>query len=287
MRISVIVPCFNHERFVDECLASVDAQECGDIEVIVVDDGSTDASWERIQAHNWRPGRLVRTVRTPNEGAHAALNRGLAMATGELIAICNSDDSYAPDRLGMMSEALRRGRARFGFSAVTFIDSDGKEATESSYAATLMRKQRAISEFPSVGFALLDSNVTISSGNFVFERSLLNAVGAFRPYRHCHDWDFVLRALLLTEPLYLAKPLYRYRLHPGNSFPLLAAEGEIEGAEILTRFFHESLDGKPPNRLAPSGARWPVYFNLFVSKCGYQRLLPSAESLDALPPARP
>jgi glycosyltransferase involved in cell wall biosynthesis len=278
VKISVVVPCFNHERYVEECLASIDVQDVDDLEVIVIDDGSTDASWERIKAYRWRPGHRVRTLRTQNEGVHAALNRGMRMATGELIAICNSDDSYEPGRLLLMAEALCRRRARFGFSAVTFIGTERGGATDSEYAAGLKRKQEAISTFPSVGFALLDSNVTISSGNFVFERSLLQDVGEFRAYRHCHDWDFALRALLISEPAYVPRQLYRYRLHSTNSFRALQRAGEEEGGELLSNFFRSAVSGPSSNVLVPCPQSWPIYFERFLAAHGYGRFLPPKEA---------
>src|SRR5688572_15200117 len=68
MSVSVIIPCFNHARYVEQCLTSVDAQDA-DLDVIVIDDGSTDETWERISSFRWRQGRKVRTFRTPNRGA--------------------------------------------------------------------------------------------------------------------------------------------------------------------------------------------------------------------------
>src|SRR5439155_19739981 len=107
VKISVVVPVYNHERYVAACLAAIDAQDHDPLEVIVVDDGSRDASWDVVAAQRWRPERSVVTLRTENRGAHAAINRGLELATGDWVAICNSDDLFAPRRI---STLLARAR---------------------------------------------------------------------------------------------------------------------------------------------------------------------------------
>jgi glycosyltransferase involved in cell wall biosynthesis len=281
MRISVVVPCFNHERYVSECLASIDAQDHADLEIIVIDDGSTDASWQKISEFAPTQGHTVRRVQKRNEGAPSALNRGLALATGEVIAICNSDDCFAPGRLTAMTKELVEKRGRFAFSAVAFVDESGAELpVDHAYAMELRERQRAIATHPTVGFALLRSNVAISTGNFVFTRSLLAEIGHFRAYRYCHDWDYLLRALLETEPVYISRELYRYRLHSRNSFRALAASAEIECPDLLRRFMRASLSDQYPNRRAPSRRNWPVYFDYFIDRLGYGPYLLDWDKID-------
>ena len=206
MTVSVVVPVYDHEHYVAQCLASIDAQDHEDLEVIVVDDGSRDRSWDRIQSVSWRRLRRVRTLRTVNAGAHAAINRGLDLATGEWVAICNSDDLFAPSRLSTLLAAAEAASTRFVFSGVRYVNDTSADVTDTlPFAQELQRTQRAIPSFPSVGFALLTCNVAISTGNFFFARSLVTQIGYFRPYRYVHDWDFILRALLVTEPLYSSR----------------------------------------------------------------------------------
>ncbi len=280
MLLSVVVPCFNHERYVEECLRSIDAQDV-DLEVLLVDDGSTDETWDRISCFDWTPGRHVRALRTPNRGAHAALNTGLSLASGHYVALCNSDDRYGPGRLKTLVNALVREQARFAFSGVRFVDAQGEDISAAwPYAKELVARQAAITRFASVGFALVPSNVTISTGNFVFERSLLDEVGYFRPYRYVHDWDFVLRTLLVTEPLYVPQPLYDYRLHPQNSFLALEQDAARECPELMRRFLKAAHAREPKNRLCPSPSRWPFYFESFLEEHRYQPYLAAWDQVD-------
>jgi glycosyltransferase involved in cell wall biosynthesis len=282
MEFSVVVPCYNHERYVAACLEAIDRQDVDGLEIIVIDDGSKDRSWELIDGHQFSPRHTVKKLRTPNRGAHAALNLGLAEATGKYVALCNSDDLFAPDRLQALRQAVVEHGARFAFSKVWYVDGDGRDVTQSSaYAAELKGKQDAISTFPSVGWALIPTNVTISTGNFFFERSLAIEVGAFRPYRLVHDWDFVLRALLVTEPLYVPRALYGYRLHGTNSFTgLLGEVAARECPELMRRYWKAASAAAPTNRLAPSPARWPYFCETYLKDLKYEPYLTGWEGID-------
>jgi glycosyltransferase involved in cell wall biosynthesis len=100
--VSVVIPAFNRERFVAEALESVVAQEYRPIEVIVVDDGSTDATAEVAGTFS-----DVVVIRQENRGPGAARNTGLARATGSFITFMDSDDVMSPRRLVAQVEHLR------------------------------------------------------------------------------------------------------------------------------------------------------------------------------------
>jgi glycosyltransferase involved in cell wall biosynthesis len=103
--VSVIIPSYNHVHYVSEAIGSVLTQSYQDLEVLVIDDGSEDGSPELIAQMD--DNRLTLVVQQ-NQGAHAAINRGLQMAKGEYLAILNSDDVYHPKRLENAIEAFRR-----------------------------------------------------------------------------------------------------------------------------------------------------------------------------------
>src|SRR5262245_3452772 len=113
-RVSVLLPSYNHEAFIGEAVASVLEQTLSDLELIIVDDGSTDGSWAAIERFD--DARIVRH-RQENRGAHAALNKAseLASRESELVAILNSDDVWDPRWLEAASSALGL-RSRAGFA---------------------------------------------------------------------------------------------------------------------------------------------------------------------------
>jgi glycosyltransferase involved in cell wall biosynthesis len=295
--ISVVVPAFNHQDLVQEALASVVDQSWPELELLVVDDASTDATVERIEEFLERPetrerfsGRQWFHRQPVNSGAHAAINLGVSRARGEWIAILNSDDRYTPDRLSRMMPELQASGSQLGFSAVRFIDAHGRESvTGDGATSALLSAQANLSAAPSLGFALLRRNAAVSTGNFLFRRSIHERVGGFRPLAYCHDWDFALKALLLTEPRFVSAPLYEYRLHGTNSFRALGGVAEQEAQECLRTYFALVRAGQDENPTAPSPARWPGVFEAMIDALGYRQYWNTAERAAAGPgllPAR-
>jgi glycosyltransferase involved in cell wall biosynthesis len=100
--ISVVIPCYNAGRFLRETLDSVLRQTCAPLEVIVVDDGSTDDSAAIAQSYE----TPVRVIRQTNQGESVARNRGMDEAQGEWIALLDADDCWEPDKLQKQTAAL-------------------------------------------------------------------------------------------------------------------------------------------------------------------------------------
>ena len=98
IKISVIIPVYNAEKYMRECLDSVIGQALQDIEIICVDDGSTDSSLSVLQKYAAKDTRL-KIVAQANQGAAAARNVGMAVAQGEYLAFLDSDDLYCSEAL--------------------------------------------------------------------------------------------------------------------------------------------------------------------------------------------
>ena len=130
-RISVIVPAYRHERFVGDALASLRAQTLQRFEVVVVDDGSPDGTAEIAQAVA-RDDARFRVLRQANAGSHAAINRGVAEASGDWIAILNSDDRFAETRLARLRDEALAG-AQFVVTATRLIDEHGAQITDRNH----------------------------------------------------------------------------------------------------------------------------------------------------------
>jgi len=102
MKISAIMPLYNTQDYIGEAIDSILAQTCPAGEVIVVDDGSTDGADELVEQH----GPAVRLLRQAHAGSAAAINRGLAAATGDTIAFLDADDLWDREKLEFQSRAL-------------------------------------------------------------------------------------------------------------------------------------------------------------------------------------
>lgn len=286
-RTSVVVPSYNHARYVGEAIASIVAQTRPPDEIVVVDDGSTDDSAGRLDAIAREHAGRVRLVVRGNRGAAATLNEAIAMASGEWIAILNSDDRYPPHRLETMHGAVAASGADWGFSRVDFIDADGRAigAGVSTLADEHRRLADGVGACDTVGFAFLEGNRAITSGALHFRKSLWERVGGFADLRYNHDWDFCLRATRFAEPRFVARPSYDYRLHGANTILESHERARAEIDAMFRRWYDEDARLPPPeNRYAPSSANWGELFALRAIGAGHAALLPAGtvERLAAL-----
>lgn len=274
--VSVVIPTFNYARFLAPCLESVQSQNYPEMELIIVDDASKDNSAALARELAKRDAfaatfkhRITIQENPENLGAHATINRAISLSHGHLIAILNADDLFGPNRIRGLVAAMKQKAARIAFSSVHFVGEDGSRLLgDQRLAQQLRMRQRAISKFPSTGFACLASNVAISTGNLIFERSLFDEIGPFSDLRYCHDWDFLLRAVLASEPIYVSDVAYHYRVHGANSFRALDGVAMTESATVYRTYFNSLLREKPSNRIAPSPDAWPGVFDAVMSAYG-------------------
>ncbi|TSD93134.1 glycosyltransferase [Skermania sp. ID1734] len=281
--VSVVIPSYNHGRFVAHAIRSVAHQTYRNIEIVVVDDGSTDDSAKVIERtlneSDWAKATFVRQ---DNAGAHNALNRALELCSGRYIGILNSDDAYHPQRIERLHGVCATGGFPFAFSQIAFSElavppSDGIDHGAEQYQ--IWHDQ--LSRYPSLGFSLVRLNGTWTSSNFFFTRDLLDRIGAFRDFVLVNDWDFVLRAVVDSEPALLAEQLLYYRRHENNTY---VREGTVEAAHrefsrVLASYFESVRYGVTGNPLAPSQANWPDYFPSFLAADSQLALHPAFDSL--------
>jgi glycosyltransferase involved in cell wall biosynthesis len=104
VQVTAIIPCYNGDRYVAETIRSALRQECDGLEVIVVDDGSTDRTPETVAAF----GPAVRSVRGPHGGAARARNAGIALANGAMLAFLDADDLWTDHALRALIAPLER-----------------------------------------------------------------------------------------------------------------------------------------------------------------------------------
>lgn len=147
-RISVIIPCYNHASSIGACLESVFAQTYPAIEIVVVDDGSTDDLESALASY---PGRF-RFIRQENRGGPAARNRGFRESTGDLVLFCDADIVWTKDAFAAMAAALEAhpeaayayASFRFGWKAFRGGPFDAERLKKHNYIHTgsLIRRQR-------------------------------------------------------------------------------------------------------------------------------------------------
>jgi len=220
--VSVLIPSYNHDRFIEEAVVSVLDPGFASIEVVIVDDGSTDDTTKRLQALS-RDHR-VRVFKQENLGAHAALNRSLEIAGGEFLFILDSDDAFLPDRIPRLIEELQgHPDAAIAASWIQIIDAYSKEIGVKKGWFNLPpwpppTDGPFLSGLGDPTLALLETNFVSTTSNMAFRRSLVEEKGLrFRPLRYAHDWDFLLSACHHGTLRLLEDPLVRYRVHSSNT----------------------------------------------------------------------
>lgn len=218
--VSVVIPSYNHASYISSAVESVLSQTFSDLELIIIDDGSRDNTLEVLSG--FTDPRLQVFSQT-NQGAHAAINRGLLQAAGRFLAILNSDDLYHPRRLEKALQAFQKD-PELGLvgSHIEIIDTAGKSlgikhGYQDASPWLLERPERSFRAGNDLRAALLTENYWSTTSNYVFPRRVYERVGEFRPLRYTHDWDFALRLARRASMQMLAEPLMQYRVHPANT----------------------------------------------------------------------
>ena len=103
MEVSVVMPAYNHEKYIAEAIKSVLSQTHEDFELIIINDGSKDKTEDVILSFK---DVRIKYYCQDNQGAHVAINKGIEMSSGRYVAILNSDDAYTPDRFKRCVEFL-------------------------------------------------------------------------------------------------------------------------------------------------------------------------------------
>jgi glycosyltransferase involved in cell wall biosynthesis len=267
-RIAVVIPSYNHAAFIGEAIGSVFAQTHADIELHVIDDGSTDGSPRVIeQALAAAPaGMRCEFIARGHRGCSATLNELIAGVRAEWVAILNSDDLLVPTRFEQMLLEVPEAGHHLSFSAVEFLFR-GEAPDSEMWHALYPSMFRNGLVLPTVGFSLLMGNFAITSSNFLFNRSLFDQVGGFRDELPLsQDWDFLLRALQHVEPVFHPEILLRYRVHASNTYRNHRGRQQTE-LRLLYESFGAWASGNSENRLAPTPRNWPRLFPVFARVC--------------------
>jgi glycosyltransferase involved in cell wall biosynthesis len=215
--VSVVIPSFNHRAYIGRAIDSVLAQTCPDLEIVVIDDGSSDGSHDFIATRYGHDPR-VKLTRRENRGAHRTLNEAVEASTGAFVSILNSDDFYEPTRLAAFVEAARRHeRPFFGISALQLVDESGTPFDPASgYNEYYDMVCKLAAGQPDM-FGLWCGNIAMTTSNFFFSRSIFDEIGPFRALRYAHDWDWALRASSRFDVRRISDKLLNYRIHGANT----------------------------------------------------------------------
>lgn len=206
-KVSVNICCYNSEKFIKETIESVLAQTFGNLEVVIIDDGSKDATGEIIKSYQ---DERIKYFYQDNRGLAAARNRAIAESTGEYLALLDHDDLWETEKL-KEQVALLESDPGIGlvFSDAYIVDANNKEIGR-FFDLHAPHRGRVVDQ-------LIRDNF-IPCLTAVMRKNRLSAAGEFRTdLALAEEYDYFLRFSLLTDFDYVARPLARYRLHPDNA----------------------------------------------------------------------
>jgi glycosyltransferase involved in cell wall biosynthesis len=229
--VSVVIPSYNHEKYIKGTIFSVISSTLQDFEIIVVDDGSRDRSVELIQ--EIRDPRL-RLLVQPNVGAHKAINQGVRVARAPWVAILNSDDRCHPNRLeSHLRIHVANPDLEASASRVRYISEDGSPVPNDGYFISIYdRLKRIHSSSGSLLASLLVANHLITTSTLFISRKSFEDIGGFIPLRYNHDWFMYLTLAQRGRFRILEEELVDYRRHSANTIAENDLRARVEVAFV-------------------------------------------------------
>lgn len=212
-KISIIVPVYNVEAYIEECLSSLIGQTFHDIEIICVDDCSTDASMDIAQRFAENDGRIRIIKHSENKGQSTARNTGLNEATAPYVMFCDSDDFFAPDMCEKMYAAIRCSACELAICGVGIKYEWAEEwrVSDEEYYRLKFRGKRALA-----GDVLLDTDVSV--WNKIFKKEIIDKYEIRFPEGLRYEDAFFFNAYtaVAKTAFFLNEKLYNYRRRQGS-----------------------------------------------------------------------
>ncbi len=241
--VSVVMPAYNHDKFVGAAVESVLNQSFKDFELLVIDDGSTD-----------RTGEIVQSIEDPriiyqyqeNQDAFNALNCGFRMAKGDFISVLNSDDKYHTNRLKRLMEVQKTTHASCIFTDIQAISEVGDEFVDPNFWWNRWhQKNRGFYfECSDLYTAFLKGNFMVTTSNLFLKAEAAKKVGAFCSLRYLHDYDYIFRVMLAfpKNVVYLdQEKLLYYRLHGENTLSDAAVVGREQDKAVIRKYLLQQI----------------------------------------------
>jgi glycosyltransferase involved in cell wall biosynthesis len=237
--LSIVIPCYNVRRFIHATVESALGQTYGNLEVIVVDDGSTDGTAELLEEVKLsrNDARLI-VINQANAGVGTVRNTGVSRAQGEYVGFLDSDDVWHPEKAARQIEVMERDPTiAITFSQSLCIDENGQPT-----GARLEPKNLELKLYD-----LLLSNQIGNGSTPIIRRNCLDAVGLFRTdINGCEDYDMWARILSIpcVRAVQIPLPLTSYRIHAASA--TFHFDPFLEVAERTMKYLRQDLSGINP-----------------------------------------
>lgn len=250
-RISVIIPCYNSEKFIKETMDSVLSQTYRDFEVIVIDDGSKDKTREIIQSFD---DERIKYYYKKNGGMADARNEGIKLAKGEHIAFLDHDDIWFSDKLELQLSEIEKSEC-IGIVYSGYIEINDKHI--------ILRESRPLRKGMILKNLLIEGNIVGTPSCVIVRKRVLDKVGVFNPSLSISaDWDLWIRIAKFYQVSFVDKVLLKYRVHENSAHKNLILY-EKDSLAVLCSYFKDAAGGGSFRKFKRAS-----FANIYISTAG-------------------
>lgn len=225
MTISVIIPVFNGEKTIAKTIDSVLHQSFTDLEILVINDGSTDSTEQVVKSFQ---DSRIKILSYSNAGLSASRNRGIEQASGDFVSFIDADDLWTEDKLQAQYESLMQNKkAVVAYSWTNYIDANNK----------IIKAGMKVTFEGDVFARLLVSNFLENGSNPLIYRHVFNNVGGFdESLKAAEDWDMWLRLAAEYEFACVQKAQILYRVSH-NSMSTKLKQQELASLKVVDKIY--------------------------------------------------
>lgn len=212
--VSIIVPSYNHQDYIHECIESILNQSYENIELIIIDDGSKDNTYEIICEYEKRIKEKIGQyliMKKNNEGVSKTINLGIEKSTGEYICIIASDDIMMSDRISIQVEYMIKKNSRVSCGNSYIIR--GCSITNELVITDVLKENY----YKGSQFYKLIENYFISTPTIMLKKDVIDEFGTFNSKFSIEDWPYYVDIARKCNIDYIDEVLCAYRLHSSNS----------------------------------------------------------------------
>lgn len=248
------MPCYNHARFVVESASAILGQTYDDLELIIIDDCSTDNSWELIRRLAAGDQRVRPIKHEHNQGASKSRNDGLHLAIGEFVGFCDADDIWERNKLEVQINLLQKDPDfDVAYCDATIIDEHGKP-TGARFSECFPPKKADSGWL----FKELVTRNFINMQTVVMRKECVQKAGYFdENIKWVEDWRYWIKVSNVHRFLYSQEPLAKYRVHSQSTGFTQKRGYQINRFKVFRRILKQYMN-------LPSPARAEIYYKMGV-----------------------
>lgn len=238
-KVSIIMPCYNSEKYIEKAIQSVLDQTYRNFELIIIDDDSTDKTWKIIEQYAKKDFRVICTKKDENEkGISKSMNKGIEMARGKYITRMDSDDIIIPEKIFRQVQFLDKNE-EYGVCSVNIamMDNLGNIYNENVYP-----EQKVPSEWTFLWTNPVPNAPCMYRASIIKDNNI-----TFSDLKTAEDYDFLEKLITKTKVYMINLPLYYYRYNEKSTYNKNRKETFKNSLKISEKYYNEITKNKVPD----------------------------------------